>query len=376
MPRLARPTAARAVALAAAAVTLAAAADPAGAQNPRMGTRASGLLRADSPVGTFPPDLSDPAIASAYNSVRDGINLNGIGVLQTIDPNDSRFAFFCTTQRIGRRTLITAAHCVTDELNGKLLRTANQASTFFIGPDNEFHRYDVDFVKVRPDWAGFGNPLTPGFGDVAVLNFATDLPSWMTTYDTFDEVIAPGTGFSNGAVPVTQAGFGTYGTGTGSTAFGDFNRRWGQNYLDFTGFFGNDDGVLYTNFQDADGNYDTTCQVLGPDACNPTRGAMEAGIANGDSGGPLFIGGRLAGVASFGTYWCDPTVTTRCVPFVADPARRFNSYGALNGYAPLAPNLAFIRASTIPEPSTVALVGAGVLGVAGMAARRRRVPLS
>lgn len=376
MPGHARSIAVRALAAAVTAVALVASADAAGAQTPRQGPRTPVLLRADSPIGTFPPDLSDPAIASDYNSVRDGINLNGIGVLQTINPDDPRFAFFCTTQRIGRRTLVTAAHCVTDELNGKLLRTANQASTFFIGPDNQFHRYDVDFVKVRSDWAGFGNPLSPGAADVAVLNFATDLPSWMTTYSILDEVIPPGTGFSNGAVPVTQVGFGTYGTGTGPTEFGDFNRRWGQNYLDFTGFFGYDDGILYTTFNDPDDNYDTTCQVLGPAACNPTRGATEAGTAGGDSGGPLFIGGRLAGVTSFGTYWCDPSVPTRCVPFVADASRRFNSYGALNGYTPLAPNVAFIRSATIPEPSTVLLVGAGVLGVAGVAARRRRTPLS
>lgn len=329
----------------------------------RFGERIPLLLRADAPI---PPGTPDPSLATAFNSVRDGINLNGVGFIQTPVPGDPRFAFFCTAQRIGPRTIVTAAHCVTDDETGALLSTTSQTAAFFTGPTGR-ERFNAVNVQVRPDWFGFYNQNTFVAGDVAVINFEDALPSYVTTYDIYTTVLPNGAGFSG--LATTHVGFGTYGTGTGATAF-DLNRRWGQNYVDFTGSTGDSDqGVLYTNFQDAAGGWSTTCLFMG--VCNPTRGGTEAGTAEGDSGGPLFINGQLAAVTSFGTAFCDPSVQDMCVPVTADPSRP-DSFGALNGFAPLAPNLDFIRLATIPEPSTVLLVGGGLVTLLGAAWRRGR----
>jgi hypothetical protein len=332
----------------------------AGAPKPR-------LLRADSPFGTFPPTLPDPAIASEFDAVRDGINLNGVGVLEVAAPDGPGF-YYCTMQRIAPRTILTAAHCVTDDATGSVFSTAYGASAYFRGPGGGFQQFTAASAHVRPDWFGFSNQNTLLGGDVAVLNFADELPSWVTTYDLSADLLAPGTAFDR--LASTHVGYGTYGTGVGPTEFGDFNRRWGQNYVDVIGFAGDrDEGVLYNDFQDAAGNWGTICVVVG--VCNPTRGPTEAGGGPGDSGGPLFINGRLAGITSFGWYFCDPFATgDECVPFVADPSRPYDSFGSLGGFAPVAYNLQFIASATVPEPGTVLLVGGGLLVVV-VAARRR-----
>ncbi len=336
---------------------------PAGA---RLGLRRPLLLRADAPI---PQGLPDPSLAAAFGSVRDGITLDGVGFLRTPTPDDPTLAFFCTTQRIGPRTVITAAHCVTDDDTGALLPTTTQASAFFVGPGGVETQIGAYNVRVRPDWLGFNNPDTFLAGDVAVVNFAEVLPSYVTTYDIFPTVLPPGIGLTG--VGSTHVGLGTFGTGTGPTGF-DLKRRWGQNAVDFTApeLFAGLDEMLFTDFQDASGGWGTNCLVVG--VCNPSRGATEAGVAGGDSGGPLFIGGQLAAVASLGTYWCDPAFEAECVPLVVDPERPFDSFGALNGFAPLARNLGFINAATVPEPSTAALAGVGVVTLLGAGWRRRR----
>ena len=273
--------------------------------------------------------------------------------------------------------MLTAAHCVTNPSTGELFSTVNTARVGYVDPSNVFSYRSVLNVQVQSTWLGFDNPANLAYRDVAVLNFADVLPASITTYDIYDG--GPlGSQTPEGQQAVV-AGFGAFGGGTGRPGI-DYYRRAGSNAVSFTAdyapYFAF--GDYFLDFDDPQGRWNTTCLI--EDACNaPTTGVTEAVGGPGGSGGPLFIGGRLAGISSFGTYYCTPgTEDTTCDPFVADPttypgfrSRRYDSYGSLSAYAPVSANLEFIRAATIPEPSTLLLVAAG-LGAAALGARGRR----
>jgi hypothetical protein len=332
-----------------------------------LGTPTPTLVRADAPLPHS--GLTDPSLANQFNfTLGDGTNLNGVGNFIIPDPTNDAYIFSCTTARIGPRTILTAAHCVTDDQTGALFNTSGQSFARFLGPGSTnstrhfYYTPDALQVVVNPFWAGFNNPSTYLANDFAVVNFASDLPAWITTYGLF-------TGFPIGK-SVNEVGFGTYGGGTGPTDF-DFGRRWGTNTIDYipTDETFSDYLDIYTDFDDTQGNFDTFCW-LGI-ACNSRYLATEAGTAEGDSGGPLFINGLIAGVASFGTYVCVDTAHP-CTAFAADQSRPFDSFGSLHAYSPVFANADFIASATIPEPATVALLGMGLFAVAVAARRQRR----
>lgn len=324
----------------------------------RMAAPQPTLTRRDAPAAPYDP--TDPSLAMDYNSVRNGIDLNGIGRLQTPVPGQPNFAYFCTAQRIGARALITAAHCVTDEQTGKLLPTTGSTVARFRGPgatEGTTAWYDVQAsqVRVRNEWKGFNN--SDLWQDVAIIRTEEVMPDWITTYSLF------------GGNPVgqtsTHVGYGTFGGGVGATGF-DGRRRWGTNRVDWVpdepGYYA--DRVLHIDYDNGTAQFDVFCLAL--DICDRGTG-IEAGTASGDSGGPLFIGNRLAGIASFGSYFC---ADAQCTPYVADPSRPFNSFGSFHGFAPIADNRPWIN-SVVPEPGTYVMVGTGLLLLAGIARRRR-----
>ncbi len=340
------------------------------------------LLRRDAPVppggslGNQPFDPADPSTALAYNFTQQGVNFNGIGQLWTRSASGVNSFSTCTASRIGARTMVAAAHCVTDHLTGALrFGAANptlvQNGVFsgfvdFMGPGSttstrSITRLGYSNVRVRSDWTGFnGSGNTQQlWKDIAVINFATALPDWMPIYSLFS------------ANPVGQTslhvGYGTYGTGTGATA-SDSRRRWGTNQVDNIGGSARWENVLMTDFDNGSPEFDTYCKYFG--VCDQGT-TTEAGTAPGDSGGPIFIGGAIAGVASFGSAYCKPGISP-CQADVADPTRPSNSFGAVNGFAPISNNLDFIQSATVPEPSTLVLMSGGLLVVVGIGMRRRQ----
>lgn len=90
----------------------------------------------------------------------------------------------------------------------------------------------------------------------------------------------------------------------------------------------------------------------------------EVAIAGGDSGGPGFVGGRLASINSYGL--------TFGVPF-GDFGGGLNSgWGEFSGFVPVFIHADFINAAqAIPEPSSWAMLIAG-FGLSGAMLRRRR----
>lgn len=310
--------------------------------------------------GVPPGSASDPSLAHQFGSVVNGVRLDGVGQLIVPDPDDPNFAFFCTAQRISARALLTAAHCVTDEQTGELLSTFRETTAWFRGPGGTpettaWHGFAASNVSVRREWAGFQNSFLRY--DIAVVHFEEVLPPWMTTYGLYR-------GDPTGE-EATLAGFGLSGGGTGPIGF-DQRRRWATNLVEgyFEDPFSQLDLMLLADFDDGSAQWDSFCIVLG--ACD--RGsATEGTIASGDSGGPMFVGDRIAGVASFGTAFCANADCSEI--YSADPSRP-DAFGTFQGWTPVDYNSAWI-ANTVPEPGTWALLGTGLL-VLGAVARRRR----
>jgi hypothetical protein len=346
----------------------------AGAQSPptlpRTAARTPLVLRSDIPSGEHEDDV-DPSRLSTFGATADGIDANGVARLSVFVTPTSGFS--CTGALVGPHTILTAAHCVTDDFTGALVTGQDQVRARFIGPGDAAVDVWSRAIAVRPEWLGFFNAETDGGTDVALVDFANDLPSWLSPYGLFhgDATFRP-TDF---------IGFGEFGNGRLGTLGFDTDRRWGQNRVDLVAdpFFGDGAQILWTDFDSGSRANDAFCWATGYGDGNPFcdrgRGNTEMGLGGGDSGGPLFIDGRLAGVASFGTVFCgDPLCESVAAPPLYDPLV-LEGWGALNGFASVQYNEPWIRGRlaafdaplATPEPSTLALLLGGLLALASSA---------
>jgi hypothetical protein len=327
------------------------------------------LLRADQPDRNLlnpDPTTGDPSIVHGYAAGQNvgGMNLSGVARLSIAADGGG---FTCTGALIGPYTLATAAHCVTDNATGQLVTTNTGVTARFYGPGG-FVDWQSSLVRVSPYWQGFSNPNTLAGDDLALIHFNTPALPWMTQYGIYQ-----GDPFFAQAMEV---GYGTYGNGAQGLAGFDGRRRWGQNRVDLLTL----DGILWRDFDNGTVQNDAWCwadlYAANSPLCDTGNRGAESALGPGDSGGPLFINGQLAGVASFATYFCDPSNQQQCAPAVpplADADAPWG-YGALNGHAWIPYNQEFVdmQLRSIPEPSTVLLVAGGLLGMAGVARRRRQ----
>jgi hypothetical protein len=261
-------------------------------------------------------DPNHPRYANAGDNLRNGvvslyIEFDGIPV----------GGYLCTAAVIDDRHILTAAHCVRESGDTvKRLRVIVSAglATPMI--------FDATAFSVHPAY-DLWSPIVGAFadGDIAVVELPNPLPTAIERYDlyrTADEFGETTRHYGHG-----RSGRGNKGA-TGSSDF--FFARTGLNMYEATlGDFGFPSDQLLHDF-DSGGEKHNAMDwwfsgfFCGPDNPNPPQaqdgkcttfrggsfpdrgfGKLEVGVAPGDSGGPGFIDGKIAGVHSFGfTYTC------------------------------------------------------------------------
>lgn len=299
-------------------------------------------------------------------------------------------AFICSGSLMGdRRSIVTAGHCVG---SGGSTPDAGLVSTtaYFwdYGAQGDERvpfnpaatAVDVTDYFIHEDYTG----EVIDQNDIAVLTLADYAPDYAQDYELYTAGDLTGEDFN-------VAGYGgrsTVGGAVGAQAPSTGHLRQGDNRYDFRlgdddfqgfwdGFFGTAD-VDYSYLSDFDNGFatnDASCRLsnasnfsgFGLSAakyCSTGLGALEVGIAGGDSGGPGFIDGKLASVNSYSL-----TFGPNFGDF--NPGLN-NSWGEFAGYVPTFIHEKFIRTAMVPEPSTWALMIGG-FGLAGSTLRRRRV---
>lgn len=298
--------------------------------------------------------------------------------------NQASGSFICSGTLLNdRRSIATAAHCVTD---GSRAVSANSATVYFNNniTDSTIVHTDASSVGIGVKIFSVNNDYTGEVidqNDIAILTLDTFAPAFATSFSLYTGDLT-GQDFSVSGYGRRSDTGGSVGAnlGTGRLREGDnrFDYRFGDAAFGADWSFLSDNGaqIDYSYISDFDNGVaanDASCVlaaavsgVSGAQFCNLGRGPREAGVAGGDSGGPSFINGQLAAITSYGLTFGSS---------FGDIDNRLNSsFGEFSGYVPVAIHQSFIRNSmnlAVPESSTWAMMIAG-FGLVGASMRRRR----
>lgn len=260
--------------------------------------------------------------------------------------------FLCSGVLITPNHVLTAQHCTFGQ--------ATSAFTVSFHTDNDGTADATRTVssKFEPD---ANNTLLDGT-DIAILQLASAAPGNIIPLDLLADTPASVIGSTG-----TLVGFGLQGVGNAGASAPDGKRWAAENVVDAFGAarasgggaMSNTANIFNTDYDDGTTGNNTLSPGVTSSATPLTH---EGTTAGGDSGGPLLIGGLVAGVLSGGT-------TANSI------------LGDISWWTGVLQHRTFIetnasgaqfRSSAVPEPSSLALAAIGLVGAAWTAQRRRR----
>jgi Trypsin len=316
--------------------------------------------------------------------VKPGTGYDGVVSLD-IDTNLGLFGCSGSLLPTGRH-ILTAAHCVSDEVDFDF--RVNNVKAFFDLPGGTV-AINTASIFIHPNWGGLAD-FESVEADIAILELASIAPEAAERYDIYrntDEVgqvgIKVGYGYS---------GQGNQGFDPANFPFG--TKRLGQNKYDALGEVLNSEvpglgKVLYNTVPGTALAYDFDNGLPKNDAF-AYLGISDLGLelqevsgAYGDSGGPTFIKGLIAGVASFGT--CFNHANQDCsIPPDIDRIPENSTFGEFGGDTRVSTYASYVDSvlagkiaptKQIPEPNTI-FGTVFALGAFGISSRFKKKTIS
>ena len=244
----------------------------------------------------------------------------------------------CSGVAIAPTVVLTAAHCIGGSATG--------ANAFFTDSGVNSWTFNTASFLVHPSWTG--NPLTQV--DLALVFLTSPLASWVSIYDLYSNMDEVGQTYQ-------VAGWGeqsSFGLPQGSIASAGAgvkvgNNLWDATFAPFAPFVPPApprDDILVSDFDDG------TAANNGWAVHFPLLNLSNVGVANeatfapGDSGGPSFLGGRVAGITSFSATFNPPVR---------------GAFGEFNGATRVSSHLIWINQNAgttqVPEPASLGFVG-------------------
>ena len=228
------------------------------------------------------PDMREAAKLVSVDSpdnhlVAAGGDFDGVVQVQTVDGDGSGSLL------VGGNWILTAAHVVwSAQLNMPL--TADMVQIAFDMPTGRV-TVPASQIVVNPKYTG---DVTQG-NDLALVQLASPAPTGAKVLDIYRNSSELGQ-------VGTLYGYGMIGTGdVGENADGGNLKRTGQNKWDATGsLLGYADTTLVSDFDDGTAQHDAFGVVFG--IHNLGQGVNEVSSAHGDSGGPILLDGKIAGI--------------------------------------------------------------------------------